>query len=303
MPESIKRLPLFTRYSFLYPEEFMNTTLANGIAPRVIDGLEYLPFIESDAKAPAEELRARMSEQGYLFFRGLVPTDEVLGLRREVLQHCAEAGWLDPNYDISEGIVAPGQPPLSEGIREYAQVYRKVLRTPRFHDFPAQLALVSVMAKLLGAEPFIHPRRIGRITFPKFEQATTPAHQDYHYIRGSVETYSCWMPLGDCPIELGGLAVAPGSQHRGFLDHNQFIRGAVGGQGVSTEDITQWHTSDFAPGDALFFHSYTIHKAMPNRTENRLRVSTDNRYQRAQDDINPDSLKMHGSAYVGDGND
>jgi ectoine hydroxylase-related dioxygenase (phytanoyl-CoA dioxygenase family) len=54
-----------------------------------------------------------------------------------------------------------------------------------------------------------------------------------------------------------------------------------------------WHTGDFGVGDALFFHSYTIHKAMPNLTSNQLRVSTDNRYQRPKDDIDPGALKPH----------
>ena len=32
-------------------------------------------------------------------------------------------------------------------------------------------------------------------------------------------------------------------------------------------------------GDALIFHSLTLHQALPNVTEDRLRVSLDNRYQ------------------------
>lgn len=251
------------------------------------------PFIESDADASTQELSAAMEEYGYLFFRGLVPEDVVLEVRRAVLELCREAGWLDPNRDLMDAIVAPEQKPLKEGFPEYTPVYRKVLKTPSFHDFPTQDALQRVAEKILGGEVLVHPRRIGRITFPNFLEAATPPHQDHHYIRGAVETYSCWTPLGECPLELGGLAVWPGSHRRGFTEHTVKSTG-VGGAGVPVdENEAVWHSSDFGIGDALFFHSYTVHKALPNLTKDRLRLSTDNRYQRPKDDIAPGSLKPH----------
>lgn len=257
----------------------------------------YAPFIESNARESAEVLRARMQEHGYLFFPGIVPADEVLRVRRDVLQLCAEAGWLDSSRDLMEGIAAPGHKPLMEGMPEYMAVYRKVLHTPSFHEFPAHPALVEVARKILNLanleEVLVHRRRIGRITFPHLLSATTPPHQDHHYIRGAVETYSCWTPLGECPIELGGLAALPKSHVRGFMEHTVKSSG-VGGSGVPLEgEKLEWHLSDYGLGDALIFHSYTIHKAMPNLTENRLRVSTDNRYQRAQEEIAEGSLQPH----------
>ncbi len=252
------------------------------------------PFVESDPGAGAADLRARMDEHGYLFFRRLIPVETVMAVRRDVLQLCSEAGWLDPEHDLMDGIVAPQMQPTSEGKTEYMAVYRKVLKSPRFHDFPAQPALMAVAATLLGDDVLVHPRRIGRMTFPNNIVATTPPHQDYYYIRGSVHTYSCWTPLGACPISLGGLAVWPGSHKRGFIDHNVHSPGAVGGCGVEVDPaLVTWHTTDFEPGDALFFHSYTVHKALPNLSGNRLRLSTDNRYQRPADEIDPGALRPH----------
>jgi ectoine hydroxylase-related dioxygenase (phytanoyl-CoA dioxygenase family) len=54
-----------------------------------------------------------------------------------------------------------------------------------------------------------------------------------------------------------------------------------------------WHISDFRPGDALFFHAFTVHKAMPNLSGNRMRLSTDNRYQRPNEAVEPGALKPH----------
>ncbi len=256
----------------------------------------YAPFIESDAHASAVALRERMNEQGYLFFRHLVPAEEVLTVRRAVLELLSAAGWTDPTHDLMEGKAMPGHKPLTEGQPEYAAVYRKVLQLPVFHNFPCHPALMEVAQKLVDGVTLVHPRRIGRITFPGSTAFTTPAHQDFYYIRGSVETYSCWTPLGDCPRELGGLAVWPGSHTQGFLEHSIKHPGAVGGHGVPVDEAkAEWRTTDFEAGDALFFRSYTIHKALPNLTD-RIRLSTDNRYQASNDEIDPSALESHGIA-------
>ncbi len=256
-----------------------------------------IPFIVSDPTSKA--LRTQMDEYGYLFFRALLPAEVVLQVRRDVMEILYAAGWLDPRYDIMEGIAAPGIEPKVEGQREYAAVYRQILQSPRFHDFPTHPALMALARTLLDGEVMVHPRRIGRITFPGSVKNTTPAHQDYFYIRGSVETYSCWTPLGACPIELGGLAVLPGSHRQGFLEHNVSHPGAVGGRGVAVDESSAvWHTDNFGIGDVLFFRSYTIHKALPNLTPDRLRLSTDNRYQVNIDEIDPSALRPHHTAYI-----
>lgn len=257
----------------------------------------YTPFVESDPSADAATLLGTLEEYGYLYFRGLIPADYVLNARREVLEHCQEAGWLDPSRDIMDGIAAPGMEPTMEGRDNYMKVYRKVLRTPSFHDFPTHPALLQVMNKVLGIpvdDVLVHPRRIGRITFPNLVSAATPPHQDHYYIRGAVDTFSCWTPLGDCPIELGGLAMAPGSHKAGYIEHTVHSPNTVGSCGVEIDDAnTDWHVSDYGVGDAVFFHSYTIHKATPNLTPDRLRISTDNRYQRPKEKIEDDALLPH----------
>jgi ectoine hydroxylase-related dioxygenase (phytanoyl-CoA dioxygenase family) len=274
------------REEFVMVEAIEKTTRSN-----------YLPFVETERAATTTELQRRMHEYSYLFFRKLIAADAILEIRQAVLELCREASWLDPKSELLQAIAASDMRPLSEGKAEYAAVYRKVLRLPLFHNLPTHPNLVEIASKLLNAnssQVLIHPRRIGRITFPNHTIATTPPHQDYYYIRGSVNTFSCWIPLGECPISLGGLAVVPGSHRGGYLEHNLRYDGAVGGTGISLDESkTTWHTADFGIGDVLFFHSYTIHKALPNLSGNRLRLSTDNRYQLQGDTIDPDALLPH----------
>jgi len=252
------------------------------------------PFIVSDTNATPQELQARMDEYGYLFFRNLVPGDAILNVRRQILELCAEAGWLDPAHDVMDAVVREGQEPLVEGQPEYMAAYRKIIHLPDFMAFAEQPALQAVARKLLGEQIIVHRRHIGRITFPNHVYGPTPPHQDFYYIRGSVETYTCWVPMGACPQEMGGLAVWPGSHKNGFMSHDANNPKAVVAVGIEVDESeAQWHTGDFGLGDVLFFHSYTIHKALPNLTPNLLRISTDNRYQRDGDEITEGSLKPH----------
>ena len=55
----------------------------------------------------------------------------------------------------------------------------------------------------------------------------------------------------------------------------------------------EWLTTDYRIGDTLIFPALTIHKALPNLTEDRLRVSLDNRYQRVTDPIAEHMLTPH----------
>src|SRR5919112_1543197 len=91
-------------------------------APTNAESEVYTPFTESDANADAAELRARMEQKGYLFFRDLIPAEPILKLRHEILEICAEAGWLDPEHDLMEAVLSADRTPLAEGMPEYTAV-------------------------------------------------------------------------------------------------------------------------------------------------------------------------------------
>ena len=56
---------------------------------------------------------------------------------------------------------------------------------------------------------------------------------------------------------------------------------------------TTWLTTDYEIGDCLMFHSLTLHKALPKVTDNKLRVSLDNRYQSVQSPVADNMLEPH----------
>lgn len=250
------------------------------------------PFaISNELLSDPAELRARMDREGYLFFRGIGPKDKILAARRDVIGLCHAAGWCDGDGKWS------GAGPFTEGDRAYMEVYKSVLRLATFLAVPEDPAMMDLVGHVLDGPPMLHRLRIGRITFPNNVQQTTAAHQDHWYIRGTPQTYTIWTPLGDCPMELGGLAILPGSHRGGFIEHRFNSEKKYAGHGLADDQIprgsSKWVADDFALGDFVVFHSFTIHKALPNLSGDRLRLSTDNRYQRAGDTIAEISTKTH----------
>ncbi|CAN5597050.1 hypothetical protein BH09PLA1_BH09PLA1_28120 [soil metagenome] len=255
---------------------------------------QFSPFVDSSrASADPKSLRDQLQRDGYLFLRGVAQRDRVLNLRRAIVRLLASAGWIDP-----KGETWTGAGPFTEGDPEYMAVYKQLLHLPEFANYADSAEFLELTAKLLGGPSMAHKLRIGRVTFPNNTSQTTAAHQDFQYIRGAPETYTIWTPIGDCPGELGGLAVLRGSHRAGFIEHKLFEGKKYAGHGLADEVLpsaegVQWHSGDFAAGDVLLFHSHTVHKARPNLTTDRLRISTDNRYQRVGDAIAPVSQGTH----------
>ena len=260
--------------------------------------MDYQPFnVSNDVLDDVESLQARLAEDGYLFIRNYAPQDDLLALRKEILQLCADEGWVKPDTDLMDGVWG-GVGPYTEGEQEFMKVYRHVVHLPAFKAMPEHTAFMQLMGKILGEENVLmHRRRIGRITFPQNVVQTITSHQDYYYIRGTPETYTMWMPLSDCPTELGSLMVLRGSHKAGFIDHQRFpeknVAFGLSDDQLPTEDGIEWHGGDFALGDVLLFHSYTIHRALPNMTTDRFRLSIDNRYQHKDAAIEPGSMGTH----------
>ena len=99
------------------------------------------------------------------------------------------------------------------------------------------------------------------------------------------------MPLIDCPMDAGPLQIAAGSHIASVYDFD--IAGGAGGIEISDPLAGSWASGDFAAGDVLLFHSMTVHKGVPNRSD-RLRMSMDVRYQLVSEPFNIDNANPDG---------
>ena len=247
-------------------------------------------FLDSkDIVNNGPELRQRVQRDGYLFIRGALPTNVLESLRMQALETVCEAGWVKANT-LLEDAIADLSGFCVEPEPTYMQVYHRMYQLPEFHALQHHPNLIGLFERVMGDPVMPHPRIIGRTIFPQREAFTTPAHQDFIPIQGTAETYTAWIPLGDIPPELGGLQIASGSHRGGVYD----FRPAMGAGGLEITDPLEgsWVSSPFKQGDLLIFHSMTVHKGLPNKSD-RLRMSIDARYQKISDPIAPGSLQPH----------
>ncbi len=255
--------------------------------------------VSNDAMNDRAELRRRIDDEGYLFFKRLQNPDKLRTLRREMLTVMQQGGWLIAGTDPMDGI-ANISAQCTEGDLGYTDVYHEVYKLESFHRSAHWPEVMQMVETIMGRPIMPHPQKIARLWFPQYTEHTTPIHQDFVHFQGNFETLTCWAPVGDCPIELGGLAVLPGSHKvNQVLDHH-FSLGA-GGLYVDTEQEAEthkeldvaWHTTNYEIGDTLIFPALTIHKALPNESDDKLRVSLDNRYQAIGDPIAAHMLEPH----------
>jgi ectoine hydroxylase-related dioxygenase (phytanoyl-CoA dioxygenase family) len=239
--------------------------------------------------AEAAVMRARAATDGYLFLPGLLPAADILAVRQAVLRVLVAAGWCD-----GEGRVAHEAPRHRESVQdpEFMAVYDTIQRLEAFHRLALHPALHALYRTLFTEAPLAHPRNIARVMFPANNVHTTPAHQDHLHVGGTAETWTAWIPLGACPMALGGLAIMAGPHREPLLPAHPAP--GAGGAAVDTADLSYpWVGGEMAAGDVLTFHSHTIHAGLPNLTGRRMRLSVDYRYQPRSLPIRTDSLEPH----------
>jgi ectoine hydroxylase-related dioxygenase (phytanoyl-CoA dioxygenase family) len=238
-------------------------------------------------------LQDEIGTKGYVLVRDLLRREAVDAALTDVTRVLSRAGWLQPERDPKERIptlgVACGDPDP-----RFKRVYQEVFNLEGLHRLPHELALQKVMKMLAGEQVLIHPKPIGRLIFPNCERLVTHAHQDYEFMGGDPELYTVWIPLHDCPIEIGPLRILEGSHRHGIQHHErenlhvpEIPEGTAAGDG--------WVGGHVNAGDVLIFHSLTVHAASPNLSD-QMRLSMDCRFQDARRIVNPANLVFAGES-------
>lgn len=263
-------------------------------SPRRLGRLEPVPDAERHDR-PA--LRRRLEADGYLYFRRALDPDDVVDFRRYYFDALAGIGFAGdrPDHHGARGVAAdPGHLDRAELRR---RLFREVVPGREYEAFCTQPAIRNWYAWFLDEDPFLHKRRIIRHIGPGESGigTATQAHYDLLYLRGgSDRVLSSWIPLGDCPVELGGLAYLEGSHRRVRADEAMADPASMRPAASITPDLpalaeehdARWLLADYQAGDMVVHTAHTIHAALDNvGTDGTIRLSTDIRYQRADDPI------------------
>jgi len=231
-----------------------------------------------------------MDSRGYVLIRKLLPADDLKALLSEIGRIIYAADWLlhghSPLDRLANASAACGDPdPL------FKRVYEQVFNLEGFHALAHHAALRRVMNFLVGPNLLIHPKPISRLIFPNCERFVVHAHQDHQAIAGDAESFTAWMPLHDCPAELGPLQILEASHGFGL----QRADPKTGYISKETARGGDWVSGRIDAGDVLIFHSLTVHAASPNVSD-RLRISMDCRFQDYCRPLNPSTVVFAGSS-------
>ena len=275
-----------------------------------------------DALEDFAELRRRMDEDGYLFLPRLLDLDEVMAARREVLERISPLGMLDTDAPLIDGVVRNNTDFTFDSQQDFHDLS---INNPPLDKLLYSGPMMEFFAGFLGGSvrhfdrtwmrvKGNHAGTSGSPLLRRILSSTFP-HCDIVYMgRGTKKVYTSWTPLGDTPLEMGGLMIAEGSHQLeevkgtyGKLDvdtyctnsdeandiesgkkiwADQVDSGAYSQDAVATQKQLdrRWLSANYRAGDVLVFTMYTMHAGMDNQT-NRLRISTDTRYQLASEPV------------------
>ena len=258
----------------------------------------------TDSSASLATMRRQLHDQGYLWLRGFFDRKEVLDFRHHFFSAFADTGLLAAGTDPVDGIYS--------GDEDKALCQKRLMelvRSAAYESFCLQPKLWRFYDALFEAPSYLHKRKIVRYTTPASSQSTA-AHYDLVYLRGGTDrVYSSWIPLGDIPVEMGGLLYLEHSDQLGrqleaeFTARNAslspeerisaFNKNMTSGGWVS-KDLpamaekfnSRWLAADYYAGDMVVHSAYMIHAASSNQSsEGKMRLSTDIRYQNLRDEI------------------
>ena len=140
----------------------------------------------------ADGLRRRLADDGYLFFRGLLPAGQVRAAGHAVLAQLRSGGWID---DRGIPSIQPRAVNSMDALADPA--FRTAMFGPAFNEIPYRPALREVIRRILGPRAFSYPAKVLRAVYPERPQAR-PRGRYIHYdygVSGVQDMLTSWIPL------------------------------------------------------------------------------------------------------------
>jgi hypothetical protein len=231
-------------------------------------------------------LKARIKEDGYLLIRGLHDREKVKATRKFLLEKLDENEQIDRSYPLDDAIPAEGKRGMFWGGN------KAVTHQPTFLNLVESPEIMNFCEHYYDAPVMTYDYKWLRVVGPG---NFSGAHYDIVYMgRGTKNLLTVWTPLSDISFDMAPLLVLVGS-HRfdvlketyGKMDVDRdHVTGSFSYDPIELVDRYggQWQTSEFKMGDVVILSMYTMHASLDN-TSNRFRLSTDTRYQRADEPV------------------
>lgn len=206
-------------------------------------------------------VRSFFETNGYYHAKGLFRPDEVVALRadfdRIVVQLVQSGDHVDATWDGGETqkLARTGDRILhTHNVQKYSRTWLNAFLNDRF---------LNVVEDIVGPDIILHHSKL----FQKPAEAGSPfpMHQDWPYFPTVQDTMIAGIiHVSDATNEMGCLRVYPGSHKLGRIE---------GSDGRRQNDVIDQYPIENATvveaeaGDVIFFHYFTLHGSMPNRSD------------------------------------
>ena len=253
-----------------------------------------------DLLSDPEALQRRLEDDGYLYLPGYLDHELVDGARGVLLHQLDELGLVDRTSPVSAGLAKlPWNGRSCHSLVNANTALQTLLYSER---------MIELYQRLFGSPVRHFDFTWMRVMGPG--HGTAPHCDSVYMGRGTRQLFTSWTPLMEITPDHGGLMIMPGSHRvdslnkyrKGDVDtvctnkparESQDIHGWIGplGDGKLSDNPAQlqadlglpWITAEhYRPGDVVVFSIDTIHGSLDNRSD-RIRMSTDTRYQRADE--------------------
>ncbi|MCX7800718.1 MAG: phytanoyl-CoA dioxygenase family protein [Fimbriimonadales bacterium] len=200
------------------------------------------------------------AEQGYHVARGVFDTEEIRELEADFDRIVAQllgsgenvnARWGGPEM---ERLGAQATTVVhTHNVQRYSARWLRALLAPR---------LLEQFTAILGPDVVLHHTKL--FQKPSETGAPFPMHQDWSYFPTERDSMLAGIiHVSEATDEMGCLRVVPGSHRLGR------VRGTSGQE--ESELLARYPLEEAVPleaepGDVVFFHYFTLHGSMPNRS-------------------------------------
>lgn len=241
-------------------------------------------------------MKRTLMTDGYLYLPGFLNRESVFDAREEYFKlfdpkifkkdTTARQGVFSGTFQFSpyrHGL--PGHP-ASQYVESDA--FEHFTRTKKLHDLAT--SLMNEEVSLLQRRPIRH--------FYNNTGVASCAHADFTYLnKGTQRLLSIWIPMGDVPLEAGGIVYLKGTndadQDALRTQLNRYKKPEKDERPI-TADLkaladatgTPWVYHDFKAGDIILHTPFIIHATLDCNDE-RMRLSTDIRFASVKEEHDP----------------
>ena len=206
------------------------------------------------------EIGRRFAQDGYYLAKGVFSKEEIAELEADFDRIVAQISGTGENVNAAWG--GPEVDRMGEAgkvvihthnVQQYSAAWLRAFVHPKF---------LAAAAAILGESIVLHHSKL--FQKPPERGAPFPMHQDWDYFPTIHDSMIAGVVhVSRATDEMGCLRVVPGSQRAGRV---------AGTGGHQESEFLDAHPLESAtpcpaePGDVLFFHYFTLHGSMPNRS-------------------------------------